>query len=233
MSNAPSSVELNVPEKQASNLSQSMKHLSSNSSPLSSPDLSIATKKPSSITTVGRQLPYASNLIIPPKGGGFLSANNNLTVRRHSSTYVGGSEAQGRPRRSLPSPGVPTNSSAGSGSGSGSGGRTSWQHQKRYAGDEDYSEGYKSREDSPVQQSLQVGVNSGSTGNITIMSSLTRIQPYSRRQSRQSHQLRPHTATSATSLSHPRHKDNQESSLTPTLVFSLSSEDSVSGSGGG
>nr|CDS25338.1 conserved hypothetical protein [Hymenolepis microstoma] len=240
MSNAPNSIELNVPELQASALSQSLKQLSSNSSPSSSPELSSTTQKSSnskraSNTGVGRRLPDASNLT-SPKNGGFLTANNNMNVRRHSSTFMGGMETQGRPRRSLPSPGIQNNSAAGgSGSGSGSGCGTSWRNQKRCVGDEDFSEGYKSREDSPVQQLLNVSANGGSTGNVTNMSSPIRNQPYGMRRNRdrQTQQLRPHTATSATSLAHPGNKDQPQRSLTPTLVFSLSSEDSVSGSGGG
>ncbi|VDL57973.1 unnamed protein product [Hymenolepis diminuta] len=241
MSNAPSSIDLNVPVVQASALSQSLKQLSSNSSAPSSPELSSTTRKSSSTkrtsnVAVCRRLPDASNLTSPPKSGGFLSAANNLNVRRHSSTFMGGLEAQGRPRRSLPSPGVPNNSAVGgSGSGSGSGCGTSWRNQKRCVGDEEFSEGYKSREDSPIQQLLHVGANGGSTGNVTNMSSPTRSQPYGRRtnRDRQAQQLRPHIATSATSLAHPGNRDQRQRSLTPTLVFSLSSEDSVSGSGGG
>ncbi|VDO04187.1 unnamed protein product [Rodentolepis nana] len=240
MSNAPNSIELNVPELQASALSQSLKQLSGNSSLPSSPELSTTTQKSSnnkraSNIGVGRRLPDASNLT-SPKNGGFLSANNNMNVRRHSSTFGGGMETQGRPRRSLPSPGVQNNNAVGgSGSGSGSGCGTSWRNQKRCVGDEDFSEGYKSREDSPVQQLLNVSANGGSTGNVTNMSSPIRNQPYVMRKNRdrQTHQLRPHTATSATSLAHPGNRDQPQRSLTPTLVFSLSSEDSVSGGGGG
>ncbi|KAM7536553.1 hypothetical protein Aperf_G00000085458 [Anoplocephala perfoliata] len=236
MSNAPNSIGLNVPDQQASNLTQSMKQLCSSSSPPSSPDLSIATRKLpmpklSSTATTGARLPDASNLTTPSNVGSLLSANDNLNVRRNSDQHLGGLEVQGRPRRSLPNPGAPANSTAGSGSGSGSVGGTSWHHRKRCVNDEDFSEGYKSRDDSPVQQLLQVR----STGNVTNVSSPVRSQPYSRRSMRHrlNQQVRPNTTASTTSLARPGHKNTHQRSLTPTLVFSLSSEDSVSGSGGG
>ncbi|KAL5961348.1 hypothetical protein TSMEX_010935 [Taenia solium] len=229
MSNAPSSVELNVPEQHGSTLSQSMKHLNL-SSPPSSPELPLAPQKPISkqfSVAAGRRLPRASHLTSPPKGS-FLSANTNLNVRRHSSSLGGSVESQGRPRRSLPNPGVPSSSGGG-----GNGGGMSWKHQKRcIGGDEDLSEGYKSREDSPVQHPPQMAINKGSSGSVTNMSTLSWGQQSGRLSTSQRQQLRPHTAASATSLVHPQ-GHNGHSSLTPTLVFSLSSEDSVSGGLGG
>nr|CDS18292.1 hypothetical protein EgrG_000605600 [Echinococcus granulosus] len=236
MSNAPSSAELNVPDQQGTTLSQSMKHLSL-SSPPSSPELSLAPQKPMSkrlAVTAGRRLPNASHLVSPPKGG-FLSANTNLTVRRHSSSIGGTIESQGRPRRSLPNPGVP-GSSGGGGSGNGSGGSGSgvnWKHQKRcIGGDEDLSEGYKSREDSPVQYLSRVGVHEGNSSSATNVSTLSWGQQSGRLSTGQRQQLRPHTATSATSPVHLQ-GHNSHSSLTPTLVFSLSSEDSACGGADG
>ena len=218
MSNAPSSVELNVPEIHSTTLSQSMKHLST-SSPPSPSDLSLTPRKSiskhGSSVTVGRRLPDASQLTSPPKGT-FLSATtiNNLNVRRHSSSFVGAIESQGRPRRSLPSPGVP----------SGSSGATNWKHQKRsVGGDEDFSEGNKSRENSPIRQT---GVNGGSSGNVASLDSSSWTH-HGRHPTPQRHQLRPSTATSAASVHSSR--SNFHRSLTPTPVFSLSSEDSASG----
>lgn len=225
MSNAPSSVELNVPEQHGSTLSQSMKHLNL-SSPPSSPELSLAPQKPISkqfSVAVSRRLPNASYLTSPPKGS-FLSANTNLNVRRHSSSLGGPIESQGRPRRSLPSPGVPSSSGGG-----GSGGSTSWKYQRRcVGGDEDLSEGYKSREDSPVTHAPQMVVNKGSSGSVTNVSTLSWSHQSGRLSTSKRQQLQPLTATSATSLVHPQ-GHNGHSSLTPTLVFSLSSEDSGSG----
>ncbi|VDD74504.1 unnamed protein product [Mesocestoides corti] len=236
MSNVPSSVELNVPEPRVSTLSQSMKQLN-DSSPPSSPELSLAPRKSmskltSSPVAVSRRLPEATYRT-SPSNGGFLSTKSITTaeIRRHSSSFAGAIESQGRPRRSLPSPGVPSTGGSSCGGGSGGGGSGSnWRSQKRcLAGDDGFSEGYKSRDDSPVQHLLQVGVNGSSSENLSNMSSPTWRHQFKTSSGYQK-PSRPHTATSATSLAQQSHRDHQRP-LTPTLVFSLSSEDNFSGGG--
>lgn len=222
MGNPPSSVEINVPEHEGSVTSSQLRQpLGMASNPRESKSSVNPTRHSFSQVSVSRRLPDASQRSSPTQGS-FLSANtiNSVNIRRHSSSYTSAIEAQERPRRSLPSPGAV--------------GGSSWRSQPRCGLDDEYSEGYDSREDSPKLNYLQVGSNGGCSGpGLTVRSNMSSPIRHHNRAT----YLRPFTAGgtggggSTNSPAHQRYRHHR--SVTPTLVFSLSSEDSISGVRGG